>query len=453
VLGGTAGAAVVAKGQLSSKVGAAAEDIERWATPEEVMVPSICQQCPGGCGLMVRTLDGQVSGIAGNRQHPINRGSLCPKAFGGLQLLYDANRLKEPMARAGERGQGKWKPITWDEAIAKVTASLSDLRAKNLSHTAVILGGQYRGYRDLLWQRFAESYGTPNYIRVRCFSPERPALAHHFMQGVTEPLGYDLAEAQFILSFGAGLLESWTGPVHNSRAFARLRRSSERRRGLFVQIDPRRSPTAIKADRWISIVPGTDGVLALGIANAMIREQLYDQDFVEEHTFGFEDWVDSSGQQHLGFKNLVLREYGLLTVSAATGVPVKSIIEIARNLSTLKPAIVIGERGPVYGPDDLHARMAIHSLNGLAGNIGIAGGLRVQDDLPLAALPAVRQDGAAKQGTAQPRIDGAGAKHICWFPTRRNFWPRELPAELPIPSTPCFSSPPIRWRIIQPKKL
>ena len=123
VLGGTAGAAVVAKGQISSKVGAAAEDIERWAKPEEVMVPSICQQCPGGCGLMVRTLDGQVSGIAGNREHPINRGSLCPKAFGALQLLYDPNRLKGPLARAGERGQGKWKPITWDEAIAKVTTS------------------------------------------------------------------------------------------------------------------------------------------------------------------------------------------------------------------------------------------------------------------------------------------------------------------------------------------
>ncbi len=438
VLGGTAGAAVVAKGQLSSKVGAAAEDIERWATPEEVTVPSICQQCPGGCGLMVRTHDGQVSGIAGNRQHPINRGSLCPKAFGGLQLLYDPKRLKEPMARAGERGQGKWKPITWDEAIAKVVSSLSDLRAKNLAHTAVILGGQYRGYRDFLWQRFAESYGTPNYIRVRCFSPERPALAHHFMQGVTEPLGYDLAEAQFILSFGAGLLESWTGPVHNSRAFARLRRSSERRRGLFVQIDPRRSPTAIKADRWISIVPGTDGVLALGIANAMIREQLYDQGFVEEHTFGFEDWVDSSGQQHLGFKNLVLREYGLLTVSAATGVPVKSIIEIARNLATLKPAIVIGERGPVYGPDDLHARMAIHSLNALAGNIGIAGGLRIQGALPLAALPAVRQDATAKQGAAQSRIDGAGEKQYLLVPDAPQLLAERIAGGTPYPVNALF---------------
>lgn len=408
LLGGTAGAAVVAKGQINSKVSDAADDLKRWATPEEVMVPSICQQCPGGCGLMVRTLDGEVAGVAGNQYHPVNRGSVCPKAFGGLQLLYDPNRIKGPLARAGERG--KFRSIGWDEALAMVVSRLSELRAKNLSHTVAILGGQYRGYRDILWRRFAESYGTPNYIRVRCFSPEKPALAHHFMQGVTEPLGYDLADAQFVLSFGAGLLESWLGPVHNSRAFARLRRSSERPRGLFVQVDPRRSPTASKADRWISIVPGTDGILALGIANAMIREGLYDQDFVEQHTFGFEDWLDSSGQQHLGFKNLVLREYGLLTVSASTGVPVKSILEIARNLGTLKPAIVIGERGPVYGADDLHTRMAIHSLNALVGNIGVAGGLRIQGQLPLAPLPTIRQDAAAKQGTAQPRIDGAGEK-------------------------------------------
>src|SRR3990170_8511428 len=125
-VGASAGAAAVVRGQLA-KADATAGSLERWATPEEVLVPSICQQCPGGCGLMTRTLDGQVSGIAGNRQHPINRGALCPKAFGGLQLLYDDNRLKGPMARNGERGQGKWKAITWDEALAKVTASLSDL--------------------------------------------------------------------------------------------------------------------------------------------------------------------------------------------------------------------------------------------------------------------------------------------------------------------------------------
>jgi anaerobic selenocysteine-containing dehydrogenase len=289
-----------------------------------------------------------------------------------------------------------------------VTARLSDLRAKALAHTVAILGGQYRGYRDTLWKRFAQAYGTPNYIRVRCLPPEKPALAHRLMQGVTTPLGYDLGEAQFILSFGAGLLEAWLGPVHASQAFARLRRSEERPRGRFVQVDPRRSPTAIKADRWVPIVPGTDGILALGIANALIREGLYDKEFVEEHTFGFEDWRDQRGEPHEGFKDLVLREYGLLTVSAATGVPVKTILEIARDLGTIKPALIIGERGPAYGPDDLHTRMAIHSLNALVGNIGVRGGLLIQGDLPLAPLPPVKQDEAAQRGLAQTRIDGAG---------------------------------------------
>ncbi len=405
VLGGTAGAAALARGPLGA-TGSATEDLKRWATPEEVVIPSICQQCPGGCGLLVRTLDGEAAGISGNPLHPINLGAVCPKAFGGLQLLYDPNRLKGPMVRSGKRGH--FRPIGWEEALSMVTARLSDLRAKELSHTVAILGGQYRGYRDTLWKRFAEAYGTPNYIRFRCLHPEKTALSHQLMQRVTTPLSYDLGETQFILSFGVGLLESWLGPVHASQAFARLRRSGERPRGWFVQVDPRRSPTAVKADLWIPIAPGTDGVLALGIANAMIRERLYDRKFVEEHTLGFENWVDGSGQRHMGFKDLVLRDYGLLTVSAATGVPVENILEVARRLGTTKPAVVIGERGPAYGPDDLHTRMAIHSLNALVGNIGVPGGLLIQGELPLAPLPPVERDEAAKRGLDQPRIDGAG---------------------------------------------
>ena len=78
--------------------------------------PAICQQCPGGCGLLVRTLDGEVAGLSGNPLHPVNRGGLCPKAFGGLQLLNDPNRLRGPMVRDGERG--RFRPIGWDEALS-----------------------------------------------------------------------------------------------------------------------------------------------------------------------------------------------------------------------------------------------------------------------------------------------------------------------------------------------
>ncbi|OFW54827.1 MAG: hypothetical protein A2146_04820 [Actinobacteria bacterium RBG_16_67_10] len=404
-VGASAGAAAVVRGQLA-KADVTAGNLERWATPEEVLVPSICQQCPGGCGLLARTLDGELAGIAGNPHHPINRGALCPKAYGALQLLYDPKRLKGPLVRDGARG--RLRPAGWDEALRRVLTHLSELRAKGLAHTVAILGGQYRGYRDTVWKRFAEAWGTPNYVRVRCLTPEQPALAHQLMQGVTSPLAYDLAEARCILSFGVGLLESWLGPVHASRAFAGLRTGAEGPRGRLIHVDPRRSHTAIKADRWVPIIPGTDGILALGIANGLIREGLYDREFVEQHTHGFEDWADASGQRHQGFKDLLLSEHGLLTVSGATGVPVKTILEIARDLATLKPAVVVGERGPAYGRDDLHTRMAIHSLNALLGNIGVSGGLLAQAAPPLAPLPPVRLDEAAKRGLERPRIDGAG---------------------------------------------
>jgi len=404
-LGGTAGAAAMVRGQLG-RADQAVGDLEQWATPKETLVPSICQQCPGGCGLVVRTLDGQAAGIRGNPLHPVNRGALCPKAFGGLQLLYDPNRLKGPMVRDRERGH--FRPIAWDEALGLVTKRLSELRAQGLAHTVAVLGGQYRGYRDTLWKRFAEAYGTPNYIRVRCLQPERPALAHQLMQGVTTPLGYDLGEARCILSFGVGLLESWYGSVYGSLAFANLRGAGDRPRGRLIQVDPRRSQTAAKAARWVPIVPGTDGILALGIANVLIRENLYDKEFVDERTFGFEDWVDERGERHEGFKNLVRREYGLLAVAAATGVPVNTILEIARDLATLKPALIVGDRGPAYGPDDLRTRMAIHSLNALVGNLGVRGGLLAQGELPLSPLPPVRQDEASKRGLGHARVDGAG---------------------------------------------
>ncbi|MBI4635794.1 MAG: molybdopterin-dependent oxidoreductase, partial [Candidatus Rokubacteria bacterium] len=403
-LGGTVGTAALAGGHLA-KADVTSQDLERWATPEETKVPSICQQCPGGCGLTVRTLDGQVAGIAGNPLHPVNRGALCPKAFGALQLLYDPNRLRGPMVRDGKRG--RFRPIGWDEALGMATGRLAELRAKGLPHTLAVLGGQYRGSRDTLWTRFAQAYGTPNYIRVRCLHPEEPALAHRLMQGVTTPLGYDLRGARCILSFGVGLLESWLGPVNVSLAFAGLR-GGDGPRGRLIHVDPRRSHTALKADRWVPIVPGTDGILALGIANALIREGLYDREFVEQHTVGFEEWVDARGERHQGFKDLVLGDYGLLAVSRTTGVPVRTIIETARDLATLKPAVVIGERGPAFGRDDVHTRMAIHSLNALIGSIGVRGGLLVQGELPLAPLPPVEQDSTARRGLEHPRIDGAG---------------------------------------------
>ena len=185
-------------------------------------------------------------------------------------------------------------------------------------------------------------------------------------------------------------------------------------------------------------MPGTDGILALGIANAMIREGLYDQEFVERHASGFEDWTDGAGQRTRGSRTSSSRNTASSRVSAATGVPVKTILEIARDLGTTKPAVVVGERGPAYGPDDLHTRMAIHSLNALIGNIGARGGLLIQGDLPLAPLRPVQQDEAAKRGLGQPRLDGAGRGEYLLASDAPQALPERLLAGTPYPINALF---------------
>ena len=134
-----------------------APGVERW-------VPTVCGQCMGGCGILVRVIDGWAVNIVGNPLHPVNRGTLCPKGIAGLQGLYDPDRIRSPLKRVGKRGEGRWQPISWEEALRLVTDSLKDLRQRGESHQLVVLGGRYRGLMRSLWERFLEAYGSPNYI-------------------------------------------------------------------------------------------------------------------------------------------------------------------------------------------------------------------------------------------------------------------------------------------------
>lgn len=436
-MGVTAGGAALAGG-ASVATQRAGRDLARWATPEEQWTPSICQQCPAGCGLLVRTMDGEAVGLRGNPAHPVNRGALCPKPFGALQALHDPDRYRAPMVREGERGSGRFKSIGWNEALDLVTKGLGNLRTQGQAHTVVTLGGQYRGLRDALWARFTQAYGTPNYVRMRCLAPERPTLTHRLMHGVTSPLTYDLERAQLVLVFGVGLFESWLSPVAAGRALAALRDGGRRPPGTLVAVDPRRSLTAAAADRWVPIRPGTDGILALGIAHVLLREGLYDRAFVERETTGFEDWTDATGRRHRGLKAVILEDYGSLPVAQATGVPVETVASIARELGRARPALVIGERGPVFGPGDLATRMAIHALNVLVGSIGIEGGLMPAGDLPLAPLSAVKTDEVARRGTGHPRLDGGGEGAYRLAPDAPQVLPARILAGQPYPVNALF---------------
>src|SRR5574341_1830217 len=178
-------------------VGAATYEAEVPPPGLEAWVASVCQQCTGGCGILVRTITAIEDGkkravkIEGNPFHPISRGTLCPKGAAGLQALYDPDRLTGPLKRSGPRGGGNWQPVGWDEAIATVADRLRELRARGEAHGLVAVAGQARGLVPALLQRFLEAYGSPNYLST-AHGCETSRQVMRLTQGIAEPLAYDL---------------------------------------------------------------------------------------------------------------------------------------------------------------------------------------------------------------------------------------------------------------------
>ncbi len=367
--------------------------VERW-------IPTICGQCMGGCGVLARIIDGWAVNIIGNPLHPVNRGTLCPKGIAGLQGLYDPDRIRSPLKRAGKRGEGRWQPISWDEALFTITESLKKLRKDGESHRLAVLGGRYRGLMRSLWERFLEAFGSPNYIDNQFQWEGATTEGLYLTQGIYSLPAYDFENARYILSFGSGLLESYWSPVQALSAYGQFRRGNPERRGKLIQIEPRLSITGIKADEWLPIQPGAEGLLALGIATMMIKEGLYNKDFVSNLSFGFENWIDASGKEHLGFKEFIVSEYDPDVVSRRTGAPIDSIIRLAREFASNQPSLAIGFR------DRPFHQMAVSILNGLVGNIDTSGGILIPRAVPLQSLPPVGKDTIAQKGLQVERIDG-----------------------------------------------
>jgi len=394
-----------------------------WIPYEEYWSTGVCLQCPSGCGLRIRSVMRWPVKLEGIKDYPMNKGRLCPKGQSGLQVLYDPDRIRHPLKRKGKRGEGNWEKISWDEAIHLVTQRLKALRQEGKSHHLMVLGGRYRGHMAELMARFMEAYGSPNHLGNPARGSEGILKGHLFTMGVRDFLAIHWEEVNYVLSFGASLLEASRPSLRNLWGYGFLRRGRPGIRGKMVQVEPRFSVTASKADQWIPIQPGTDGALALGIAHWIIREKKYDRQFVDRYTFGFEDWKDSDGKTHMGFKTLVLREYSPKQVSSLTGVPEENIIQIAKEFSSHQPSIAITGRGVGMQTNGTYAQMAVDSLNALIGSIDSQGGLLLQRKPPFQKWPAIQKDEIAEKSLSQYRMDGAGSIP---FP-----FAEEIPSTLP----------------------
>ncbi|MFQ5495663.1 MAG: molybdopterin-dependent oxidoreductase, partial [Phycisphaerae bacterium] len=371
--------------------------------PRERLVNVLCPMCPGGCGLAVRVVHGCPVGVRGNKNHPVNRGGLCSRASAVLQDLYNPDRLRQPLRCVGGRGSGRWEPIEWDAAIGMIADKLRPLRDRGPQSLCTVLGRD-RGLTRVAWQRFMKAFGSPNLIDA---FPDDNLDVHPAVlatQGVRQRIGYDLARASYVLSFSSGWLDAHWSTEQAARGFAEFRRGRPGFRPRWVHAGPRYSLTGAKADEWLPIHPGTEGTLALGIAHVLIREGLYDRDFVERHTFGFNDWSDAAGATHLGFRRMVLQDYAPADVGKRTGVSEGDIFRIAREFGVNKPAVALGYDGGECGVPSTYDRMAVHCLNALVGNLDAPGGVTVFQALSLLDQP-FEIDDVAGRGLAMSRLD------------------------------------------------
>ncbi len=362
---------------------------------------SVCTLCPGGCGIAVRKVDQRAVKIEGLAGHPVNDGGICPLGLSGLQMLYGPTRVSGPMKRTGKRGEGKWAKISWDQAIAEVSDKLTQMRAEGKPEDLAIFNGAGYGTFSALIDRFMSVYGSPNLIRPAT-ARDAYEMALYRMHGQPALVGYDLENADFVISFGSGIIDGWASPVRGIRSKSLWKD----RKAPLIQIEPRLSNTAAKADRWLPIKPGTEAALALGLAHVILSEGLYDRSFVESFTNGFEPW-----------RQTVLDGFAPDKVAEITGVNRDLIVALARDFAKARAGVALCGRGRGTTAGSVDEALAVHALNAIVGAINRKGGVWALPEPDYINWPEPERDETSANGMHQARIDGAGSPQ---FPDARS---------------------------------
>ena len=246
------------------------------------------------------------------------------------------------------------------------------------------------------FKRFMTAYGSPNVMSTPSIQ-DTMEMTLQLMHGTDATAGFDFENSDYILSFGSGLIEGWGSPVRMFRANSAWKENGTK----VVQVEPRLSNTAAKSDQWIPINPGTDAALAMGIAHVMIKESLYNRDFVENHTSGFAGW-----------QRMVLDEYSPEQVAAITGVKKNLIVQVAREFAKASRPLAVCGRGRGDTPGSLAEAMAVHTINALAGNINQEGGVFAMPASDYGQWPEIKMDSTAQSGMTKNRVDGAGSQQF-----------------------------------------
>jgi len=315
---------------------------------------SVCSMCSAGCGITVRTREGRAKKIEGNPAHPVSQGRLCAHGQAGLQVLYNPDRLTGPMLRSAEGGE--LLPVTWEEGISQLAGRLGDLRANGQGDGVCFLSEGVGGHLAGLFELFMDQLGSNRLLHHDFAHPQTLYAAIDRLFGEANLPYYDLQNTRFLLSFGADYLGNWISPVHHGLGFGRSRDGRDGVRGRFVQVEPRMSLSGAAADEWVPANPGTEGILALGLAHYIVNEGGYQR--------GDRDaWVAS------------LEPYSPAAVAEQTGVSEATVSRLAETFAGTQPSLAIGGGAAGHHSNGVDTLVAVNALNYLVGNLGREGGL------------------------------------------------------------------------------
>ncbi len=237
-----------------------------------------CYMCACRCGIRVTLRDGEIRYIQGNPEHPLNKGVICAKGASGIMKQYSPARLTKPLLRkaGSERGDNEFEEISWDKAFQILEERLGDIRATDPKKFALFTG---RDQMQALTGLFAKQFGTPNYAAHGGFCSVNMAAGMIYTIGGSfwEFGGPDLDRARLLVMIG-------TAEDHHSNPLKIALSKFKRQGGKFISINPVRTGYSAIADEWIPIKPGTDGALFLALINEIIKQGLYDRDFLIQYS-------------------------------------------------------------------------------------------------------------------------------------------------------------------------
>ncbi len=323
------------------------------------IVRTCCQSSHCECGVLVHVEDGRVVKVQGDPAHPMNRGFTCVKAQAYPQLLYHPDRLRYPLRRSGERGEGKWQRISWDEALNGIAEKLTEIKDEYGAESIATCYGTGPRTATIPTRLLAFALGSPNEISTNlhiCYAPSVVASVCTVGQSIMMEVGPDYLSAKCILVCGANPLAS-----HAPRGREIL--EAKRKNGArLIVVDPRRTPFAAQADLWLQIRPGTDAALVLGMINTIINEGLYDKEFVTKWCHGFDELAER------------VKEYTPEKVAGITWIPADKVREAARMYATIKPAALHHRVAIEHNINSTQTVRALAILIAITGNIDIKGG-------------------------------------------------------------------------------